>query len=69
MPKAKNTNSSTKAVRTTVAAKVGHASAVPALRPTHDDVALRAYEIWEREGRPAGRDQEHWSLAESELGI
>jgi hypothetical protein len=69
MPKAKNTNSSTKAVRTTVAAKVSHASAVPAPTPTHADVALRAYEIWEREGRPTGRDQDHWCLAESELGI
>jgi hypothetical protein len=69
MPKAKNTNSSTKAVRTTVAAKVSHASAVPAARPTHDEVALRAYEIWEREGCPAGRDLDHWSMAESELGF
>lgn len=27
----------------------------------------RSYEIWEREGRPHGRDVEHWRLAETEL--
>jgi hypothetical protein len=34
----------------------------------HHDVATRAYYIWEREGRPEGRDQEHWfrALAEAE---
>lgn len=27
----------------------------------------RAYEIWEREGRPHGRDLAHWQLALAEL--
>ena len=27
----------------------------------------RAYEIWEREGRPEGRDMEHWLQAEAEI--
>ena len=27
----------------------------------------RAYEIWEREGRPEGRDAEHWRQAAAEL--
>ncbi len=27
----------------------------------------RAYEIWEREGRPDGRDLEHWAMAEREI--
>ncbi len=31
-------------------------------------IRLRAYEIWEREGRPYGRDQEHWAQAEREIG-
>jgi len=26
-----------------------------------------AYEIWEQEGRPNGRDQEHWRRAEAEI--
>jgi hypothetical protein len=31
-------------------------------------IRLRAYHIWEREGRPHGRDQEHWVQAQVELG-
>jgi hypothetical protein len=27
----------------------------------------RAYEIWVREGRPHGRDAEHWQKAEAEI--
>ncbi len=30
-------------------------------------IRRRAYEIWEREGRPGGRDQAHWLLAKAEL--
>jgi hypothetical protein len=30
-------------------------------------VRTRAYELWEQEGRPEGRDQIHWSQAEQEL--
>ncbi len=26
----------------------------------------RAYEIWEQEGRPSGREREHWERAERE---
>ena len=29
----------------------------------------RAYRIWEREGRPEGRDREHWELAREEVAI
>ena len=34
---------------------------------THEQVAQRAFEIWEREGKIEGRDQEHWFLAIAEL--
>jgi hypothetical protein len=34
---------------------------------THEQISKRAREIWEREGRPEGRDKEHWLQAESEL--
>ena len=27
----------------------------------------RAYELWEQEGRPDGRDREHWLQAEAEI--
>lgn len=38
------------------------------MRP-HDEDRIRrhAYEIWEREGRPMGRHDEHWRMAEEEL--
>ncbi len=32
-----------------------------------DRIRRRAYEIWEEQGRPHGRDQEHWLQAEAEL--
>lgn len=34
---------------------------------SQDAIAQRAYEIWEREGRPEGRAAEHWFRAVSEL--
>ena len=30
-------------------------------------IRLRAYTIWEREGRPEGREQEHWEQARREI--
>lgn len=36
---------------------------------TLDRVRQRAYEIWEREGRPEGRAAEHWDLAREEIAI
>jgi hypothetical protein len=30
-------------------------------------IRQRAYEIWEREGRPEGREQAHWEQAEREI--
>ena len=34
---------------------------------TQEMIARRAREIWERKGRPAGRDIENWSEAEAQL--
>jgi hypothetical protein len=36
-------------------------------KPTHDEVARKAYEIYEKEGHPQGRDVQHWLRAESQL--
>ncbi|WP_136685935.1 DUF2934 domain-containing protein [Falsirhodobacter xinxiangensis] len=33
-----------------------------------DEVEKRAYEIWEREGRPDGAHEDHWRRAKEELG-
>ena len=35
--------------------------------PTHDQIALRAQEIWKRHGCPPGEDKENWLEAEVEL--
>jgi Protein of unknown function (DUF2934) len=35
----------------------------------HDKIRQRAYEIWDREGRQEGRDEDYWLQAERELGI
>jgi hypothetical protein len=32
-----------------------------------DRIQRRAYELWESEGRPAGREHAHWLQAESEV--
>ena len=33
----------------------------------HDEISRRAQAIWEEEGRPEGRAEEHWIRAEREL--
>ena len=33
----------------------------------NERIQRRAHDIWEREGRPHGRHDEHWSLAEAEI--
>jgi|SRR5271157_1549122 len=35
--------------------------------PSHDDIAARAYELWQAKGRPAGSAQEDWLRAAEEL--
>jgi hypothetical protein len=35
--------------------------------PAWDEIAHCAYLIWEREGRPPGREKEHWLQAETQL--
>lgn len=37
------------------------------LTPNENEVARLAYAIWEQEGRPHGRDQQHWQEAEQLL--
>ena len=36
-------------------------------QPTEKEIMARAYEIWERNGRPEGREDEFWHQAEQEL--
>ena len=37
------------------------------MKDKREEIAVKAYEIWEREGRPANKAQEHWLRAEREL--
>lgn len=37
--------------------------------PTHTDIEVRAYHIWEQEGRPQGRQLDHWLRAEQEFSL
>ena len=36
-------------------------------RDRRNEIADRAYDIWEREGRPHGKALDHWLRAETEL--
>ena len=38
-----------------------------AAKRSKDEIAARAREIWEQQGRPAGRDVEFWLQAKAEL--
>ena len=35
--------------------------------PSEEEIARAAYFLWEQEGRPHGRDQEHWRRAREQL--
>ena len=35
--------------------------------PNHDTIALKAYEIWERDGQPPSRAEANWFEAENYL--
>lgn len=36
-------------------------------QPTKEQIIHRAYELWEQAGKPEGRDDEFYHLAEQEL--
>jgi hypothetical protein len=45
-----------------------HRSSLKQGAPTREQIAVRAYEIYENRGRQDGRDIEDWLAAENELG-
>ena len=54
--------------KTAPAAGAASASAVaPAIEPTHDEIALRAWSIYERRGRSHGQAMSDWLQAKAEL--
>ena len=36
-------------------------------RPSTDEIAARAYKIWQQQGCPDGREAQHWWQAEQEI--
>ena len=37
------------------------------VEPSKQEIDARAYQLWEKAGRPEGRESEFWHLAEQEL--
>ncbi len=37
------------------------------LGPSHEEIALQAYQLWEGRGKPHGSHEEDWHLAEHQL--
>jgi hypothetical protein len=37
------------------------------IHASHEDIALLAYALWQEQGCPEGRHEEHWLKAEQEL--
>jgi hypothetical protein len=56
-----------KAFAANFAATIYRDFSVYAPSPTVDDIRARAYQIYEREGRPNGKADEHWKQAEEQL--
>jgi len=39
----------------------------PQRKPSHDEIAAKAHEIWVAKGFPAGQDEQNWREAEAAL--
>jgi len=50
-----------------MAKTLGQQDTKPQIRPTHEEIAKRAYELFEQSGRKPGRDMENWLTAEAQL--
>ena len=51
----------------TIEAKKAAPSSKAARNPSHDEITQRARALWEAKGCPAGRDEEIWLEAETQL--
>ncbi len=47
--------------------KSASATTKPAPKPAHDEVAKKAYTLYEKEGRPQGHAKQNWLAAEAEM--
>ena len=37
--------------------------------PSFEEISARAYQLYEDEGRPEGKSEEHWARAEAALAV
>jgi hypothetical protein len=44
-----------------------NATAKTEIKPAHEKIAQRAYQLWEKDGRKPGLDAKYWLQAENEL--
>lgn len=49
------------------AAKERHVPSPDKNSPSEEDIKVRAYAMWEEEGRPEGKHLEHWTRAAQEF--
>ncbi len=52
---------------TTTASKSNMSDFTGHYRPSHEEIAMRAYVIWQNKGCPIGHDAEDWFEAERQL--
>lgn len=50
-----------------VTGKGNGAMSEPVIMVNHDQIAAKAYEIWQTKGRPLGQDEQNWREAEAAL--
>jgi Protein of unknown function (DUF2934) len=53
--------------KATAVTSAANPAATHSIALTHDEIAARAQQIYEKKGRPQGRDTENWLEAEAEL--
>lgn len=54
-------------VKTTAAASTAAEKSVTNSRPQAEEIAARAYKIWQQQGCPEGHEDQHWCQAEKEI--
>ncbi len=64
---AKETAAKTASTQTASPEQPKAAAKIAKSKPTHHDISVQAYLIWEREGKKHGHHDQYWQQAEKEL--
>ena len=67
--KGRTTSAPKKIEKASAKAKVEVETAEAKVAPTHDEIALRAYQLYLARGSEPGHESEDWLAAEAELSI